>query len=403
MSFGFRWFAKPVRIVRKRPGQRVREWQAKMLEMNQYALIESGTDIQIGDEVSDISTFGKIRSNTRRTVGHVDWTSRVSWDQGVITWVGGPPRASYTEVNMEFDIETMAIRLLDWLAKKPLTNSFISIEPFVADNNLPPFSIWPLRDYLTNRGLVRDASGLNSVDVAITSEGLAFISEVRTQRSDPTNRAQHLRKFMLRWLYEKSPNEPPHDWSAFYTDWRFFYLGESYTSDEVAREAEYLSDRGLISGLAIEEAGPASIYPRLTSDGRDCVTEHGGNVSTFLNRHQPANNTNVYMTGVQGNTVIASNNVVQNVEGGLDMRAMLDFAGFVRQVASTLGLADEERENMTSAAEALHEDASSSSPEPGRLRRLINSIMEGLTKAAPTVVSSTAIQMGEQALKAIGG
>lgn len=109
------------------------------------------------------------------------------------------------------------------------------------------------------------------------------------------------------------------------------------------------------------------------------------------------------MTDSTGNIAVASENVVQNVNAGLDTTALLDFAGFVRQTLPTLGLPPEQQHALDAQAEALHREADSPAPDRGKLRRLLDAILEGLRLATPTVVQSTAIGLGEEAVKAITG
>jgi hypothetical protein len=104
----------------------------------------------------------------------------------------------------------------------------------------------------------------------------------------------------------------------------------------------------------------------------------------------------------RGNLVIGSSNVVQNNTNGFDARALLDFAGLVGQIAPTLGLPAAEQAELQSAAAALHEAASESVPEKGRLRRLGDAVMQGLTKAAPTVASQMALAAGQDAIHMLG-
>jgi hypothetical protein len=104
----------------------------------------------------------------------------------------------------------------------------------------------------------------------------------------------------------------------------------------------------------------------------------------------------------RGNLVVGSNNVVQNNTNGIDPRALIDFAGLVGQIAPTLGLPAAEQAELQSAAVALHEAASEPVPEKGRLRRLGDAVMQGLTKAAPTVASQMALAAGQDAIRMLG-
>jgi hypothetical protein len=94
---------------------------------------------------------------------------------------------------------------------------------------------------------------------------------------------------------------------------------------------------------------------------------------------------------------VASENVV------LDTTKLLDFAGFVGQTLPTLGLPADQQQTLDVQAEELHQESDSPTPDRGKLRRLGDAILDGLRAAAPTVVQSTAIDLGTEALKAIGG
>lgn len=402
MTVPFRWFGKPVQIVRQIPGHGPRQWRTLLLQSPAGALVRAGTDIRPGDRVHEVTIFGKLRPDDYRTVARVDWESQKPDRVGVLYWVGGAPRPTSEGGTMHFDIETEAIRLLDWLADKPHQTSTL-IEPFLTGRDLPAEHMWHLRDHLRDNGYVVGEASAGPVELTITAAGLAYITKVRSRRSDPAERTRTLRKGMLNWLYALSRANPPDDWTGFTNDPRFSMLGEQFTFDEVIQEAEYLSDHGLIAGHDIEEAGPASLYPRLTSQGRDCVTDYEGNVSEYLNRKQSRGDMNVYMAGVQGNTAIGSHHVVQNTSGVFDMQPLRDLADYVREVAPVLRLADDDRDRLTATAEELHATASADQPEPGKLRRLLDALMKGLIKAAPTIASSTAIDMVEEGRKLLGG
>jgi hypothetical protein len=127
------------------------------------------------------------------------------------------------------------------------------------------------------------------------------------------------------------------------------------------------------------------------------ITITGGSVD-----HGDMVNIKNKIADARGNLVIGSNNVVQNNTNGIDARALLDFAGLVGQIAPTLGLPAAEQAELQSAAADLHEAASEPMPEKGRLRRLGDAVMQGLTKAAPTVASQMALAAGQDAIHMLG-
>ena len=111
---------------------------------------------------------------------------------------------------------------------------------------------------------------------------------------------------------------------------------------------------------------------------------------------------NVSISDARGNIAIGSQDVTQNHTSGIDARELMNFAGLVRQIAPTLGLGQEQQADLEGRAKQLHE-AASTSPEPGRLRSLCRAVLDGLALAAPSVASQMATELGDKALKALGG
>lgn len=303
------------------------------------------------------------------------------------------------------DLELHSAGLLEWLYDNSGQGwtEIPGIDSYLETHEISKDSGYVLVDYLADRGLVKSLHTLGGPDGVITLEGVAFVQRARVERRK--HRIPALRTRMLLWLdeHERSGSHPV-DWSSFLVGPDVNYDGDPYTEPEVAREADYLKRHSLINAFEAWGARPGWSRPTLTPAARDCITDHGGNVSDYLNRgNSAASITNITMSDNSGNFVVASNEVVQNVNNGFDARALLDFAGFVRQVSPTLGLTQDKQTELNSVAADLHAAASSPTPEPGRLRRLVNAILDGIRKAAPTVVQTTAITMGEKAIEAITG
>lgn len=125
-------------------------------------------------------------------------------------------------------------------------------------------------------------------------------------------------------------------------------------------------------------------------------------ITRKLVSHGDSMNIKNKIADARGNLVIGSSNVVQNNANGFDASAVLNFAGLVSQIAPTLGLTAGEQAGLESAAVALHEAASEPVPEKGRLRRLSDAVIQGLTKAAPTVASQMALAAGQDAIHMLG-
>lgn len=265
-----------------------------------------------------------------------------------------------------------------------------------------------LINYLENRGLVKDHSTFDGADASINAEGVALVQRLRAERMSPARRLGTLRSRMLTWLDDRDQQGGPSDWSTFLVMPYIEYHGSDFTEKEVLREASYLKEHDLIKAFSAWGVKPGTLRPTITIQGRDCLVDFGGNVSDYLNREQRANGTtsttnNITMTGSSGNITVASDNVVQNVNAGLDTTRLLDFAGLVRQSLPILGLEQSTQEELDAQSEELHREAGAATPDRSRLRSLIEAILSGLRLAAPTVVRATAIGLGEEAVKAITG
>lgn len=302
------------------------------------------------------------------------------------------------------DIEQHGTGLLELLHD----DSDAAVATYLSEHGLSLRDGIVLVEYLSDHGLVRDVSTFGGPDANITAQGIARVQQLRTERQSPARRVATLRTRMLMWLDHQEQQEIGiDDWSQFLASPNVDYYGTPFSKQELAREAEYLKQHDLITGIDVgdmRQATPGMIRPKLTGSGRDCVIDFGGNVSDYLNRGRSGGNTtNITMTDSAGNITVASENVVQNVNSGLDTTKLLDFAGFVRQTLPTLGLPTNQQDTLDTQAGELHHEADSPTPDRSKLRRLLDAILEGLGAAAPTVVQSTAIGLGEEALKAITG
>lgn len=406
MANGFRYWAREVRVVRTLPGGLSREWRAYMLFHSDQGVIEAGTDVVVGDEIYGLDLFR--RRKTARVVAHIDWDGQSDLNRGVITWAGSSRRRAGQEgIGMTLDLDVHGFRLLEWVYDEVGTQlGYLQTEGFADTEGLSLEGVRLVVQSLELRGLVEAQHSIDNgfPRVKITNEGHMHRQQVLAARQDVAQRTRVLRQRMLLWLHEQEHRQtPPPDWSGFVASPDGQFYGFPFTETELATAISDLAAKNLITGRGSWQAGQVSLRPSLTTEGRDCVIDSGGNVSEYVDRQRGGTTTNVTMTNVSGQTVIASDNVKQNMTSGLDTSKLLDFAGFVRQVLPTLGLPNDEQTELDDRAEKLHEAASSQAPDKGNLRRLIDAVMAGLTKAAPTVVSGAAITMGNDAIKAITG
>jgi hypothetical protein len=307
-------------------------------------------------------------------------------------------------------IEQHSTGLLEWLyarSEDQGPDSPGDIGPYLNEHGLDLHFGHMLVQYLAERGLVQNVSTLGAPDAMINANGIEAVQRLQARRSNPAERAATLRKWMLLWLDQHEENdENVLDWESFLTSDSINYHDKPFSRRDVTLAAEYLHHHHLITAISVAEASDGMIHPQLTIEGHSCITDYGGNVSEYINRGQRGGNittNNIHMSDSTGNIVVASDNVTQNVNAGLDMTKVLDFAGFVRQTLPVLNLPDDDQQALGEQAEELHSESTASAPDRGRIRRMIDALMQGLQAAAPTVAKTMAIDLGAEAIKSITG
>lgn len=306
---------------------------------------------------------------------------------------------------MQINIENESIRLLDWLYSQEDTTLLYDVSEYVKNEGFPEDSARLLVEHLRHQGLVTAAIAISGhADAMITSQGITHMQRIHSHREDPAAQARALQSAMLRWLFERErAAEITMEWSGLLSSDRAYLLGD-LSLDDVEHEAEYLSDKGLITGRDVEERPRGALWPKLTHAGRDCVMDFKGNVADYNTRGHRGSMTNHFnVTGNTGNFMIASNNSQQNVTTGIDTDTLIKFATAVRDSTSILQLptGDDESELYAQARE-LDELANSSNPSKGRMKQLVDALMTGLTKAASPIATSIATTLGNDALRALG-
>lgn len=300
---------------------------------------------------------------------------------------------------MSVDVELHAMRLLEWLADQTGdTLQHVDVSEFITGYELPEDSAFLLIRHLVTRGWVSEVH--TPTRAMITTNGLAFVQKLRTQRRDPAFRARTLQQRMLRWLQrQEDRNVSPVDWTGFFLSDDAYLGGELFTGAELDRAASYLYARNLIAAIEIEEAESGTVKPSLTTAGQDCVMDFGGNVSDYLNRQQSGHTTHI----VGNNNIVASDHVTQTITNGVDTKVLSNFVDYIRQVLPTLGLSEEQQAVIDKNAAELRDAVNATPPDRGLLKRLLDAVMSGVMKAAPSAAASVATALGNDAVQAITG
>lgn len=310
---------------------------------------------------------------------------------------------------MDLDLEYHGTRLLEWLCNQPGSGrTYVDIVEFTTAEDLPDGSDRALAEHLQAKGLVKAILPLNGLpEAVITGAGIASLQKTQARRRDLGFRVRVLRAHMLEWLfrYEQANGAngmAPPDWSGFLDSDDARFYGERFSLAEVEREASYLSGRNLITAFSIDRANPGWVRPRLTDDGRDCVLDFEGRISSYLNQRN-GGSVNTYIGNNSGNVAVGGKNFTQNVTTGLDTTKLLEFAEAVSQALPVLGLTHDQQSELQGHAVELQAAVKTSQPDRGKLRALVDALMTALTNAASPLATAIATGLGNDAIRAITG
>ncbi|MFG1820593.1 hypothetical protein ACGFIF_43020 [Kribbella sp. NPDC049174] len=268
-----------------------------------------------------------------------------------------------------------------------------------------------LINLLDSNGYVEQSSGYGAAAGTITAHGKHAVQHLRAERADPKVRVSQLRTAMLSWLDDREAQRvETSSWEPF-LEFAATEEGGGHSERDVRHAAEYLHEHQLIKAVKVAEEIDGWLRPTLTVAGRTCLTDFGGDVAEYLNRGHATsvitdNSTtnNTWVSDNHGNLNVAGDHISQSItNSGLDVAQLLELAGGIDQFAPVLQLpADVERE-IVAAAHDLHAEASSASPDRGRLRQLVDKIYVGVKDAAPTVGKKVVLGLIDMALKALSG
>jgi hypothetical protein len=167
-------------------------------------------------------------------------------------------------------------------------------------------------------------------------------------------------------------------------------------------------------------AGDRMIHPRLTVDGRTCITDSGGSVSDDINQRSsetgmpPAsttiNNGPVFHGDASGAQLAwNSANVAQNqtrneqIAPGFEEIARV-VAGLLRQLGD-FDLSDDDAQDVTDDGNIVLAEVVKPQPDPGVIRRAVKAIKGALAPIATGMISGTssgATELAKQYIQSLG-
>jgi hypothetical protein len=259
--------------------------------------VQAGTQIGIGYEVFLPNPDAPGFIDTPKVVASIDRTARAVTKEWLITWDGPQTTtpAGTPLVQVQLASEWFAQPLLHWIHEMAGPGyAAVNLAGFAQQDVLIE-SVVALADTLASDGLVAVVSSGKAATATLTALGVAAAEEAAAARADPRQRAEALRRGMITWLADReSATGTLPDWNRFLRDPRSTFYGYFFTTQEVAREAQYLAEHGLIRGYGNGDGTDFGwTLPSLTAKGRDCNDYHGGDVAESLNPGQPAKSTHI--------------------------------------------------------------------------------------------------------------
>jgi hypothetical protein len=302
--------------------------------------------------------------------------------------------------------EVSHIRLLDWIYDETAgdyASGIPSVRGFADKEELPPDSVDHEARALERRGLLRfGPARLGGVGtVYLTDEGRRDVEERKRRREEPGLRRRACRDAFLDWLDSQpgsSTNTVPVD--GFLRDNRSTWEGEPFDVPDVEVATAYLRDRGLVSGVEVEEFG-GPIRASITAAGVDCV-EAGGSVADYLNRGQLAGTTiTTHFHGPVPGQVGIGNTIHQTQYQGLDVETLNRLLLDVREAAEQVDPG--EAQYLLTYADTIQAEVTAESPNSAVIIGSGERLKQIATKAGDVGLVASVTALVNFLLRAFGG
>ncbi|SCF21873.1 hypothetical protein GA0070558_15612 [Micromonospora haikouensis] len=309
-------------------------------------------------------------------------------------------------------------QLLDWVYDKANGTSTenVPIMEFAESVGLDLDGAYTLLWYCRDKGLLSDkGSGMGIPCGILTAFGIAYVREQRRRRADPALRARACRSGLLNWFYRQRIAQVHMPITGdFGKDDGSVWEGVRFTDVEIQEAAEYLSAKGLIKGIEVDQLrGP--VRAEVTTDGIDCAIDWEGNVADYLRDQKgygpTINHGPVFHGASQGGQFAWGNRDVMQQQNIAD-QVSPEFQPLVEAVVAILqqlpgyGLTPQDQQDIEAAANEVLAEVQQEQPEPGKLRRgvaMLKGFLFPIAKEAATEEARQLAQHGlDQVTAAIG-
>lgn len=236
-------------------------------------------------------------------------------------------------------------------------------------------------------------------DVTITRLGMDVTEEFEHFRSDQRKRAQAARSSILQWLYDEylqgsnSPNISGFSESKYGT-----FYGSAFTEGEIMQATRHLRDQQLIQGKAA--MGGPIVRPQIAPHGIQ-VIEHEDRPAAVVasERASVIHNYTINNSG-QMNLAAGSENFSQSMT--LTTTQINDARMATNAFSQTLpilGVPEERQAEAKQLIAELEEETASPDPKPGKLKVLLNKVVEIAVLGTAEGAVEAVVSMAQKAIE----
>lgn len=218
------------------------------------------------------------------------------------------------------------------------------------------------------------ASGRTN-DVTITQQGVDAADEFRSFITDPRKRNIAARDAVLQWLYDEHLHGRSSPNIARFTISKYgkFY-GDDFTETEISQATRILRERQFIRGTAA--MGGSVIRPEITALGIQKIEDQETPPAVAASEGAPVININ---NSGSMNLTTGGNNVSQSITlTSNQVDDVRKVATALREMLPILGIPAERQAEVVEVATELEQETNDPAPAPGRLKSLLNRMMEVL-------------------------
>ncbi|MEU8133766.1 hypothetical protein [Streptodolium elevatio] len=257
---------------------------------------------------------------------------------------------------------------------------------------------------LVHESLVQAEFGLDGdvPDGRVTVRGEVAAERLRDQGKDDVAVASRLRRELLLWLYRRERQGDRHPrLNAFAETDGAWFAGTRISTEAIHNASVDLREAGFIEGVGSWGAG--ILRPRLTSVGRDCVEDFGGNVTDYRRAQRSSGGTQININNPQGGQWAVGDTVTQtNTLSGVDAQAMAVFARALQARLPELGLSPDQEAEARDALQEIQEETASDTPQAARvqsrIQRVIPLVASSASPAFATMMMEAISQVGQLAV-----